>query len=1027
MSIINGNNRNNILIGTDGADTIHGNDGNDILYGAGGDDALFGDDGNDIIFGGDGQDALVGGTGNDLLFGGADNDVLNGGAGDDLLVGGDGRDLALYTNATGSVSVDLAAGTASGLGVGNDILSSVERIRGGNFADSYVATGFDAGSALPGRGTDFNEFEGLGGDDTITGNGNTRVSYLNAAAAVTVDLLAGTGQGTVPGDLAAVGLDHFTGVSSIRGSNFDDTLLGSNNATGFEQFEGRRGDDIIDGRGGLDRAVYDGDDATTSGVAVNLAAGTVTGDGSIGTDTLQSIEAVRGTEFADTYNALGFGAGSANAGSNGAFNEFEGVGGDDTITGNGNTRISYLTATAGVTVDVAAGIAVGDTSVGTDHFTGVNAVRGSTFNDALSGSNVNEIFEGFAGDDLIDGRGGFDTARYDNVVSGSSFGAVGISVNMAAGTVVGRDANATSIMGTDTLRSIESVHGTDSADLYDATGFSGTSLNAGSNGTGNEFQGDGGDDTITGNGNTRVSYLGAAAAVTVDLRAGTGEGIAPGDLAGVGLDQFTGVNSIRGSNFDDTLFGSDTTTLEQFEGRGGNDVIDGRGGLDRAVYNFDSATASGITVNLAAGTVTGDATVGTDALSSVELVRGTNFADTYNATGFSGSSTNAGSNGTFNEIEGMGGNDLITGNGNTRIAFYNATDGVTVDLTTGVAFGTAAGDLAGIGVDTILGGVNNIVGSDFADTLLGRAAADFFDGRGGNDLINGRGGFDTAIYGNDPEVTSGINVNMAAGIVTGDAAVGIDTLRAIESIRGTNFADTYDATGGDGPGGNPGFGELGALNVGSNGSLNEFEGLGGDDTIIGNGNTRISFANATGGVVVDVAAGTATGNSSVGTDTFTGVANVRGSNSVDTITGDANNNVLEGQGGDDTINGRAGNDTLTGGVGDDHFVYTATTDGFDHVTDFAGHGVGGQTDVFDFDHLAFGNGLAVGGADTGTLDASHFVANATGATTADEVFWYNTADHTLYYDADGSGDGAAVAVAVLDNNFLLNSSDFHLI
>jgi Ca2+-binding RTX toxin-like protein len=209
--------------------------------------------------------------------------------------------------------------------------------------------------------------------------------------------------------------------------------------------------------------------------------------------------------------------------------------------------------------------------------------------------------------------------------------------------------------------------------------------------------------------------------------------------------------------------------------------------------------------------------------------------------------------------------------------------------------------------------------------------------------------------------------------------------------------------------------------------LNEFEGLGGDDTIIGNGNTRISFANATGGVVVDVAAGTATGNSSVGTDTFTGVANVRGSNSVDTITGDANNNVLEGQGGDDTINGRAGNDTLTGGVGDDHFVYTATTDGFDHVTDFAGHGVGGQTDVFDFDHLAFGNGLAVGGADTGTLDASHFVANATGATTADEVFWYNTADHTLYYDADGSGDGAAVAVAVLDNNFLLNSSDFHLI
>jgi hypothetical protein len=61
------------------------------------------------------------------------------------------------------------------------------------------------------------------------------------------------------------------------------------------------------------------------------------------------------------------------------------------------------------------------------------------------------------------------------------------------------------------------------------------------------------------------------------------------------------------------------------------------------------------------------------------------------------------------------------------------------------------------------------------------------------------------------------------------------------------------------------------------------------------------------------------------------------------------------------------------------------------------------------------------------LDPSHFVANATGATTVTEVFWYNTTDHTLYYDADGSGAGAAVAIAVLANNFLLNHTDFDLI
>ena len=99
--------------------------------------------------------------------------------------------------------------------------------------------------------------------------------------------------------------------------------------------------------------------------------------------------------------------------------------------------------------------------------------------------------------------------------------------------------------------------------------------------------------------------------------------------------------------------------------------------------------------------------------------------------------------------------------------------------------------------------------------------------------------------------------------------------------------------------------------------------------------------------------------------------------------------------------------------------------GLDHIVDFSGHG--GQNDELDFDHLAFGSGLAAGGADTGTLDASHFVANATGATTADEKFWYNTSNSTLYYDADGSGGGAAVAIAVFNNGFVLNNTDIHLI
>src|SRR5258707_14626975 len=89
-------------------------------------------------------------------------------------------------------------------------------------------------------------------------------------------------------------------------------------------------------------------------------------------------------------------------------------------------------------------------------------------------------------------------------------------------------------------------------------------------------------------------------------------------------------------------------------------------------YNNDPATTSGITVHLAAGTVTGDATVGTDTLRHVEAARGTNFDDVFDATGFSDTSTNAGSSGTFNDFAGGGGNDTIIRNGNTRLNYQKA-------------------------------------------------------------------------------------------------------------------------------------------------------------------------------------------------------------------------------------------------------------------------------------------------------------------------------------------------------------------
>ena len=226
-------------------------------------------------------------------------------------------------------------------------------------------------------------------------------------------------------------------------------------------FTGRSGNDTLGGEFGYDRANYGG---ATGSINVQLADGIVTGDGSVGTDTLQSIEFVTGSNFDDTFDATGFNASSTNAGSTvafnvgGTFNEFEGRGGNDTITGNGDTRISYYHATSGVTVTFdgwvgqgASGHATGDSSVGTDTFTGVSRVRGSFFDDTFVGSNnpfnTAENFEGLGGHDVIHGGVGFDRAVYRGAFVGT-----GITVDLAAGTVTGG-----SDVGSDHLDSVEGI------------------------------------------------------------------------------------------------------------------------------------------------------------------------------------------------------------------------------------------------------------------------------------------------------------------------------------------------------------------------------------------------------------------------------------------------------------------------------------------------------------------------------------------------------------------------------------------
>ena len=147
-----------------------------------------------------------------------------------------------------------------------------------------------------------------------------------------------------------------------------------------------------------------------------------------------------------------------------------------------------------------------------------------------------------------------------------------------------------------------------------------------------------------------------------------------------GIDTLIGIESVTGSFYNDLLTGS-SAFLENFLGNAGDDMINGAGGLDRADY---SNASSGVSISLgglpgftnSAGTVSGDASVGFDTLLDVEQFIGSNFADTFNVGSFLSASSPGGYLSNFDAFEGRGGNDVIAGNGNTRIEYSGATSAV---------------------------------------------------------------------------------------------------------------------------------------------------------------------------------------------------------------------------------------------------------------------------------------------------------------------------------------------------------------
>ena len=275
-----------------------------------------------------------------------------------------------------------------------------------------------------------------------------------------------------------------------------------------------------------------------------------------------------------------------------------------------------------------------------------------------------------------------------------------------------------------------------------------------------------------------------------------------------------GNDTLNGGGSNDTLnggSGSDTlnggTGNDTFNGAAGNDILNGGNGIDTATY-YNAASA--VTISLALASAQNTVGAGTDTLSGIENLTGSNFNDILTGdggvnrlTGGSGNDSLTGNDGDDILDGGPGDDSLDGGNGLDTADYTRADAGVTVSLAAG------AQNTVGAGIDTLTS-IENLTGSKYADTLTGNGGAntllgnkgndtlnggssndtllggdgnDSLNGGSGNDVLNGGGGKDTVTYASS---TGAVTVNLGLGTATG---AGSDTITDVENVTGSGFND----------------------------------------------------------------------------------------------------------------------------------------------------------------------------------------------------------------------------------------------
>jgi Ca2+-binding RTX toxin-like protein len=842
-----------------------------------------------------------------------------------------------------------------------------------------------------------------GGRDTINFSGSTAGTILDLRAGQFSSVNGHNNNVSIFAGHNADGTEYY--IETGIGSAFADVLIGND---GANTLDGGAGADSMAGNGGDDTYFVDSADDIVREEAEG-GNDTVVVIGDLGELTFDNVENV---VFVDA-SPTGPGGGSSSGGSGGGGNPLGSVifggagsetldggaggntifaqGGDDLVIGG---RDSLASRDINNTIDVA------DLEDQTESDDGSDALYGGAGNDTILAGQGDDTLDGGAGDDVMAGQDGVDVFRGgagSDTVDYSRESPFQLLVNLETNVASGGTASG------DTFDSIENLIGSD--DRIDR--FIGTGAN-------NHFIGQGGGDVFNG-------------------RAGD-------DL-------------LDGGNDGDIIYGEDGN--DTVIGGSGQDYLDGGAGTDTVVYTGSNA---GVTVDLLNGTATGgDADGPAQIVGRGTVIRHDILAGFENVVGSIHNDQLIGDS-AANELSGGQGDDVLTGGagkdtlnggaGKDTADYADATSGVKLDLK-----GKGSGG-------DIYNSIENLSGSGFDDTLKGDSGDNVLTGQGGDDVLRGGKGDDTLLgdfaYQGDAPPRPGLGTGYAvlgADATNNSVATAFDISNNFSLAEDPDIFDsttvlhtTVNATG-NGQGGfysidlaagtvitidvdgiaDPNIHDSFIRLLDSEGNIVAENDDGGNDPGSGSGrdSSTVFVVQETGTYYIVQGAWTPDAPGSGWTEAVPEGSTYEVNVSVEfppapMQPGEAGSDKLEGGRGDDLLDGGLAADTLSGGSGDDSFRFSTTLgDGnIDRITDF-----NALHDMILIDSLIF-----QGAGAEGVLAAGAFYKSVAGAASdaADRII-YDTDSGALFYDADGSGDGAAIQFAQLNANLRLTADNFVII